>query len=519
MFSLPLFPQLSRLTRPFILAAAISSVPAFAIYPVSKPIPPAGIAVPDADRAELTAGVAALGKEIDSLKGTLKGDQLALLPDVQIFHKAVDWALRYDEFFNPKQIAAAKAQLALGMQRAKELSEGKPSWETAAGLVVRGYISKIDGSVQPYGVVVPEAWKAGDKTPRRLDFWMHGRGENLSELSFVDDRMKNKGEFVPEGAFVLHLYGRFCCANKFAGEVDLFEALANARKHYPINENRLVVRGFSMGGASAWQFGTHYAGMWAAVQPGAGFGESKEFLHLNTPEKMPPVWEQTLWRWYDSTGYVSNLANTTTVAYSGEIDGQKQAADIMIRYARQEAGNAHPPAAELGKVAEGDGSPKAEEARVTGTAPDLLLYHVIAPKTPHKVLAEAKPEIEKLIGAALEKHEASPKKVHLTTYSLIYPKQDWVTVQALEHQWERADVDAEAAADGSLKVKTKNVRQFTVTPLPEPLRNKRGTGEIDGQTIKLVTTPEGIKFIKDAEGKWTCDEGPTRLLAGKNQET
>ena len=55
-----------------------------------------------------------------------------------------------------------------------------------------------------------------------------------------------------------------------AGEIDLFEALAHARQHYPIDPDRLVVRGFSMGGAAVWQFGAHFSSMWAAVQPGAG---------------------------------------------------------------------------------------------------------------------------------------------------------------------------------------------------------------------------------------------------------
>src|SRR5687768_17910198 len=34
-----------------------------------------------------------------------------------------------------------------------------------------------------------------------------------------------RSRFTPPHAFVLHLYGRYCNANKFAGEVDLFEAL------------------------------------------------------------------------------------------------------------------------------------------------------------------------------------------------------------------------------------------------------------------------------------------------------
>lgn len=87
-----------------------------------KPIPPPGIAIADADRAALTAEVAALGREIDALRVALKAKPalLALLPDVMIFHKSVDWALRYDEFFEPKHLDAARQQLALGRQRAKE---------------------------------------------------------------------------------------------------------------------------------------------------------------------------------------------------------------------------------------------------------------------------------------------------------------------------------------------------------------------------------------------------------------
>ncbi|HSI14117.1 MAG TPA: hypothetical protein VK961_18865, partial [Chthoniobacter sp.] len=232
-----------------------------------RPVPPPGVQLPPGDRAELEAGVIAFGKEITIAKHNLasKPEMLKLLPDVMIFHKAVDWALKYDEFFDVKQVATAKKLLEMGNQRLSELKAGKPAWITATGLVPRGYISKIDGSVQPYGMVIPEDWKPDEKTPRRLDFWCHGRGEKLSELDFVNQRLTSKGEYNPPGAFTLHLYGRYCCANKFAGETDLFEALEDAKTHYGIDPSKLVVRGFSMGGASVWQFGTHFAGMWAAI--------------------------------------------------------------------------------------------------------------------------------------------------------------------------------------------------------------------------------------------------------------
>src|SRR6188768_4092124 len=56
-----------------------------------RPVPPPGIAISETDRAELRAGVAELGKEIDALRAELNSKPaiLELLPDVQIFHNAV----------------------------------------------------------------------------------------------------------------------------------------------------------------------------------------------------------------------------------------------------------------------------------------------------------------------------------------------------------------------------------------------------------------------------------------------
>src|SRR5581483_1131443 len=139
------------------------------------------------------------------------------------------------------------------------------SWTTATGLVVRGYISKIDQSVQPYGLVIPASYSLNLPRRWRLDLWFHGRNETLTQINFLADREKNMGEFAPRDAIVLHLYGRYCNASKFAGEVDLFEAMDAVKRQYPIDENRILDRGFSMGGASAWHIGAHFAGLWTAV--------------------------------------------------------------------------------------------------------------------------------------------------------------------------------------------------------------------------------------------------------------
>src|SRR5262245_16588178 len=330
-------------------------------------VPPPGIKIAAADRAELEAGTAELGKELQSLREELKPKAAlaALLPDVEIYHKAVDWALRYDEFYKSNEVQVARTLLQQGRERSGALREGKPSWTTATGLVVRGYVSKIDGSVQPYGLVVPASYHVPAAQKFRLDFWFHGRGETLTELDFINGRQRSPGEFTPPNTFVLHLYGRYCNANRFAGETDLFEALENARRQYPIDEDRLVVRGFSMGGAACWDFATHYPGRWAAAAPGAGFSETADFLKVFQNESLKPAWyEQKLWHLYDATDYAVNLFNCPTVAYSGEVDRQKQAADLMAKALHTEG---------------------------------IELTHLIGPKTAHAYERGAKEEINRRI--------------------------------------------------------------------------------------------------------------------------
>ncbi len=366
------------------------------------------------------------------LRKQLKANQplLDLLPDVQIFHNAVRYVLAHNEFYDKKEIDVARAHLKRGLERAQQLRAGKAPWTTATGLVVRGYVSRIDGSVQPYGLVVPASYQAGAPYRHRLDVWCHGRGEKLTELSFLDGRLKSPGAFTPPHAIVLHLYGRYCCANKLAGEIDCLEALAHVEKHYPIDENRRVIRGFSMGGAACWQLAVHFPTLWAAAAPGAGFSETAQFLKVFQKEDVRPPWyEQKLWRMYDCTGYAGNLYNLPTVAYSGEKDTQKQAADVMAEAMHKEG---------------------------------LSLVHLIGPNTGHAYHPTAKQELDRRIDAIVARgRDSVPQQVSFTTYTLRYNRSYWVVVDAMEKHWERASVLAELHHN-RVAVTTQGVTAFTL---------------------------------------------------------
>jgi Prolyl oligopeptidase family len=400
-----------------------------------KRIPPAGIAVPPEKRVALEKELDAFGKEIQALGRNRSARAQSLLPDVQIFWQAVHNALADGEFFNPREIDAAFDLLREGRARAAALKANTPSWTDAHGLVVRGYRSQLDDSVQPYGLVVPASYTTSGSSKFRLDLWFHGRGETLSEINFLRDREKNVGTFSPPDTIVLHPYGRYCNANKFAGEVDVFEAIASVKERYRIDDNRIVIRGFSMGGASTWHLAVHYPDLWAAANPGAGFAETPVFADVFHHEPLEPTWwERTLFHWYDATDWAGNLWHCPTIAYSGELDSQKQAADIMALAMKKEG---------------------------------LDLVHVIGPKTKHQYHPQARAEVDRRIAELAERgREVVPESIRFTTYTLRYNHCAWITVDALDGHWQRAQIEAHADEAGGLVFATDNIKAFTVSIPP-----------------------------------------------------
>lgn len=399
-----------------------------------RPIPPPGIVVPDDKKARLETGLAELKRALDALR---QKDAHArdLLPDVEIFYRAVHDGLVYKEFLDPKEIDQAFNLLEIGKRRAADLAEGKAPWTTQNGLVVRGFVSRLDGSVQPYGLQIPESYSFTGATRHRLDFWFHGRSEVLTEGNFLTLRMNRRDQievYAPRDTIVLYPYARYCNANKFAGEVDSLEALAETQRRYRIDPERISVRGFSMGGAATWHFAVHYADRWFAANPGAGFSETPRFLDVFQNEKLNPTpWEKKLWAMYDCDKWALNLTQCPTVAYSGEIDKQKQAADVM-----EEAVKAH----------------------------GIDLVHIVAPKTAHKVIPEPAKEVEvRMEALARDGRRRVPRSIAFETYTLKYNRMNWVTIDGMDEHWARAEVRASISEPSRVTLKTANVSDLTLS--------------------------------------------------------
>ncbi|MFN7145642.1 MAG: hypothetical protein ACK4YP_17835, partial [Myxococcota bacterium] len=206
------------------------------------------------DRAALEARVKALQETVERLKRSDADAQA--VADVAVCAKAGEWILRHDEFAKQDYVAKTEKVLELGERRAATLAKGKADWGRTAGGAGLGYVSAVDGSVQPYALTLPEGYEADASKRWPLYVVLHGRSDAMTEATFLagfEGKKPSSKDYIQ-----LDVYGRGNNAYRWAGETDVFEAIADARKRVKVDDRRVVLWGFSMGGAACWQFAVHY---------------------------------------------------------------------------------------------------------------------------------------------------------------------------------------------------------------------------------------------------------------------
>jgi predicted esterase len=430
------------------------------------------------ETAQLKAAVAAVAPRVHPHEA-----------DLEVYVKAAEWIVRHQEWYTADSGKQTLAVIDQGLKRAEAAKDGKTPWlEQPGHAVARGYRSRIDGSVQPYGVIYPHGYGEDKDKKWRLDIHLHGRDSSLTEVKHL---YQHAGKEAPKDQdyVQINVYGRGNNAYRWAGEEDVFEAMddflrgeARGGRQAPIDLRRVVLKGFSMGGAGTWHIGLRHPGEFAVIQPGAGFTTTHGYIG-KLPDPLPDYQEKCL-TIYDAYRYAENAFDVPIVAYSGEIDKQRQAAENIQ--------------AELKKLG--------LSGRMT---------HVIGPGLEHKFPPEwqraTETELKKYAGDG-KGRPAYPERVKFTTFSLKQPRCAWVVIDGLERHYAPATVDA--VWDGqTFRVSTTNVRQLGLSP-PKDQRFPP-TLTLDGQDVRARAagrSGEGQLFAKE-EGKWR------RVVPGENKDS
>lgn len=416
--------------------------------------------------------IAALTKSRDELRATLaelaRRPELqtrngeSLLADVRIFEKAATWMLRYNEFHKNDYARQLEGVLKKGSERASQLVEGKPSWNLQVGTTIRGFVSGIDGSVQPYAITLPAGVDPANAKRWPLHLVLHGRADQMNEVNFIH-RMDGKTpkKDSPEAAadwIQLDVYGRGSNAYRWAGETDVFEALADVKRRFRIDDDRITLHGFSMGGAGAWHLGMHHPHLWSSVGPGAGFVDFYRYQKKdpsNSADRLPFAQDQTL-RIYDTVNYAMNAFNVPTCTYGGEVDPQLLASITMA-----EAAKAH--GVDI-KVIIG---PKMGHAFDPESQKEFMAFH-------REKSAKGRPRF------------GERREIRFETRTLKYATCDWLTIEEMQKVYEPTSVHAKVNADGDVEIQTVNVEAFRLA------RDIAANAIVDGVTLECRSAGEGL---------------------------
>lgn len=367
-------------------------------------------------------------QDLDQLNGKVaqlkRGrDDMRAAADVEIFAKAADWIVRHHEFFEPAYAAWTIEALKIGIDRADGLSANKVPWFPREGSTVLGYYSQVDESVQPYVVTLPEGFDANSDKRWPLHVELHGRGDTLNEIRFIHQHehrpLKQPIEWVQ-----IDVFGRTNNAYRWAGETDVFEAIAALKQRLRIDDRRITLCGFSMGGAGAWHLGLHYPSLWSSVGAGAGFVDTVH--HLNLKEPLSEL-HQKLTKIYDAQDYALNAFDVPTIAYGGELDTQLFAGTTMRAKAR-----------EL----------------------DVSIPLLIGEQTAH----QWHPDRLKEFMAFHAEHTINgrpvypnPSRLKFITYTLKYNTCEWISIEEQIKPYEPTVVTAEVDDAQTVRISTKNV--------------------------------------------------------------
>lgn len=374
---------------------------------------------------------------VNRLRSLDKGHDDQEDADADIFLKGFFYARLYDREFSPADLALIDKSDTRHNQRIRSIDNKSRPWLSRRGKVALGYRSRVDGSVQPYGLIVPKSYDPAK--PMRLDVVLHGSTKpvGMSELRFIARFDEGDGEnsSPPDSPFIeLHPLGRVENCYRWAGETDVFEAIADVCKRYNIDQDRIVLRGMSMGASGTWHLGLKHPDFFVALGPYCGYVDTHKFSETPLDNfvkigQLPEHQELGL-HMLDSVDYAANAGVVPAIACMGEKDIFFQAHVIMGEAMKKEG---------------------------------LTMVNLISPGTGHVIDPVTHAEQMKRIGEYADKGlNHRPTELRFVTWTLKYSHCHWLHVLGLEKHYARAEIAARLQDDVVEIDEPINITRFAV---------------------------------------------------------
>lgn len=149
---------------------------------------------------------------------------------------------------------------------------GKDPFTKQYGDLQKSYRSAVDDTLQPYRLFIPSNYDA--RKPFPLIMLLHGMGGDENSMfdqygNGVFETLAEKHGYIvacPKGRAATSMY-------RGAAEQDVLDVMADVRRAYKIDANRIYLAGHSMGAYGTWSIAIDHPEIFAALAPISGGGD------------------------------------------------------------------------------------------------------------------------------------------------------------------------------------------------------------------------------------------------------
>ncbi len=328
--------------------------------------------------------------------------------------------------------------------------------------------SDVDDSNQPYALYLPKSFDPGKKYPLVVSLHQEDSNHRLNLRSLFGAATRLGGEADTEDMryfppvrdvdFIIACpYARGTMGYQGIAEKDVYDMLADVKRRFPVDEDRIYLTGISMGGAGALWLALTRPDVWAAVAPVSP-------LPGGVAEELAP-----------------NGLQLPIRLFHGDQD-PVASVETSRRWQR-----------------------KLQDSGVTA---DYLEF----PGVRHNAWDLAYRNGAIFDWFAKFRRNPFPDRVRFVTRSYRYSSAYWVRIDGLTPGM-AASIDAEWTANGEFHIQTQNIEGFTITVAPAHLPLVRQVGQavppasssvltvsIDATPVRVKPSPS-LSFTKSA-GRW-----------------
>jgi predicted esterase len=281
----------------------------------------------------------------DWLRALVKAERLRAWQDESLGARQASWLLSKAQYAlreakldsdpkalrDPKKRRLLENYYLLLLRSAHQSRQGVVQIAEEKGSRLRAYISPIDNGIQTYSISIPGGYDPAVSWP--LIVSMHGHGW------FRPFQGHPAPGYV--GAFCLSPQGRGSTDYKDLGEEDVLSAIAEIKRDYNIDANRVYLSGGSMGGTGAFHLGVHYADQFAGIFPTVGNADNLAWSLRWGWNRPFPGRFHSLRHWlqegHTARAFAQNLFNLPTYILAGAGDSivPPEHSRFMVRELRE----------------------------------------------------------------------------------------------------------------------------------------------------------------------------------------